>query len=253
MQPLSSELWMQINIYYVNYESYRCWYTNGRLPRTFRAKHMIMALHVWLIHQRLSVSPMDDDPDDNLIVQENLFETMWTDATGRIRVEPGVTEMMVNKYLKQTQQLTFTSFMHYDHAVAKKTHDEVYSDLSTSLWHHIYQSAPDIPDDPVHRLTDYVLQTRDYILNEHSSEYWKEGRTPFTEEMVVDFSNMVDNDGKPMKNIRYDPANDPWYLPGGWLAAQSEPGERYYWHPETREVRWDLPVDVRDAVVSNKK
>jgi len=220
-----------------------CWYTNGRLPRNFRSKHMVLSLHVWLLHRRLVSCPLEDDQDENTNVQEHMFETLWTDTTGRIRVEPDVNEMMVSKYLKQLQQLTFTSFMHFDNAFNQKTHDEMYSHLSTSIWHHLYQSSPDISDDPIHRLTDYVFDIHDYILNEHSSEYWKEGRNPFPDSIIPDFSNMLDSSGKQMKNVPYNPATDPWYLPDGWLAAQTEAGERYYWHPETRNAQWHLPLD----------
>jgi len=223
------------------------WYSEGLLPRTFRAKQMVLGLHVWLLHRRLAGAQSGDCADENKLVQEHVFELLWTDATGRIRAEPDVPEMRVAKYLKSAQQLTFQSYMHYDHALSLPSREEAHSDLSTALWHHVYQSSSSVPDDAVHRLTDYVFAAHDHVMNVHSPEHWKEGRTPFPDSMLPDWAKIVDNEGKVLHVPPYDPADDPWFLPGGWLAAQTEAGERYYWHPKTRKAQWEHPDTISAA------
>jgi hypothetical protein len=69
------------------------WYEALRLPRTWITEHSLLALHVWILHNRFKVDynvPATEFSGRRM--QEELFERFWEDTTRRIR-NAGVAEL----------------------------------------------------------------------------------------------------------------------------------------------------------------
>ena len=77
-------------------------YVSGKVSKDFKSKHVLLALHVWMIHKRLIRKESALDIEYNKQLQEQLFDTFWSDTGSRIR-NVGIRELMYNKYLKDVQ------------------------------------------------------------------------------------------------------------------------------------------------------
>ena len=91
---------------------------NTKLKPEFRQIHAMLSMHVWIIHRRLFTENKmlaDTDPkkNDNLLLQEEIFDLFWNDTSARIRAQ-GVNELTVNKHLKDAQRATFLHCTQYD-------------------------------------------------------------------------------------------------------------------------------------------
>jgi hypothetical protein len=61
------------------------WWTALGLPRTWIAEHALIAMHVWVFHNRFKVDYNVGGEFSGRRMQEQLFERLWEDTTLRIR------------------------------------------------------------------------------------------------------------------------------------------------------------------------
>lgn len=90
-------------------------YTLLGLECDFRGQQALLVLHVWLVHKRLL-----EEGTLGKILQEQLFDRMWEDAIVRLRHQQ-VSELTVNKYLKEVQQFGFSACIAYDDCLNTST------------------------------------------------------------------------------------------------------------------------------------
>lgn len=152
------------------------WYSRGKLASSFRDKHILLVIHIWMCHRRLvsAYGAGEDVRADRL--QECLFDFLWDDSTTRIS-EAKVSSMFVNKYLKQVQTLSFHICHELDTALAlpfvqtgptaagetptllteEQMHDAAISKIGEVIWNHFYDSSPDVEEAHVLEFARYIL------------------------------------------------------------------------------------------------
>lgn len=101
------------------------------LPRTWIVEHALLALHVWILHNRFKVDYNVSGDFSGRRMQEQLFERLWEDTTMRIR-NAGVAEMSVNKQLELVQKGSFDEMFAYDAAI--KVDDDDNMELAAAVW-----------------------------------------------------------------------------------------------------------------------
>lgn len=154
------------------------WYSRGKLASSFRDKHLLLVIHIWMCHRRLvsAYGTGDDVRADRL--QECLFDFLWDDSTTRIS-EANVSSMFVNKYLKQVQTLSFHICHELDTALAlpfvqtgptaegetpnmlteEQMHDAAISKIGEVIWNHFYDSNPDMEEAHILEFARYDIVT----------------------------------------------------------------------------------------------
>jgi len=222
------------------------WYTDGRINTDFRSKHAILALHVWFLHRRLIVD--STDPHLSLLIQEELFDTLWNDTLSRIRANKDIHELMVNKHLKDVQQLTFQMCTHFDHCYSEYKHDpqKRVEELSKAIWVHVLNKDEHSVHDHVMRLVAYVEYQMDNIVLQLPDVYFQEGRVAWGD--IPNFSKMLTDDGKalpkspPLKPDQMETLG--LDLPSNWLRVLTDAGDAYYWNLTTNQTQWDKPIEI---------
>lgn len=141
------------------------WYSRGKLASSFRDKHLLLVIHIWMCHRRLvsAYGTGEDVRADRL--QECLFDFLWDDSTTRIS-EAKVSSLFINKYLKQVQSLSFHICHELDTALAlpfvqtgptaegeapsllteEQMHDAAINKIGEVIWNHFYDSNPDMEE-----------------------------------------------------------------------------------------------------------
>ena len=127
------------------------WHTHAHVPNNFRSRQALLTLHVWFLHRRL-IADSSQDKDQWLIVQEEMFDSLWNDARCRIRAE-GVNELTVNKHLKDVQSITFRLCTHLDHAFEEHQDDaeKRYEEIAGAIWVNMWNREEDAPHDAMRR------------------------------------------------------------------------------------------------------
>eukprot|EP00591_Stephanopyxis_turris_P000950 CAMPEP_0195521058 /NCGR_PEP_ID=MMETSP0794_2-20130614/17860_1 /TAXON_ID=515487 /ORGANISM="Stephanopyxis turris, Strain CCMP 815" /LENGTH=200 /DNA_ID=CAMNT_0040650519 /DNA_START=422 /DNA_END=1024 /DNA_ORIENTATION=- len=199
-------------------------------------------MHVWFLHRRLLLS-LDDSTDDNLsveernralLLQEELFDTLWHDTKSRIRAE-GIAELMLNKHLKDVQNYTFRECMSFDHAMEATDAKTRKDDVGLAVWTYVYGSNEDVRDETVDRMAEYVLTQYENVVTKLPIAYWKEGRIGWVPPPAGEFGS-----GQEKKKDGALGINEG--LPSGWFLALTDSGETYYWNEVTMESSWDKPL-----------
>jgi len=211
------------------------WYGPGRIGRDFRPRHAMLTMHLWFLQKRL----IKNKDQNSLLTQEELFEVFWDDTLKRIRAE-GLSEMTINKHLKDVQQFTFQHLTHYDHAFAEYELKPKarYEEICGIVWIHILQRAEKFNSDQVQRLAFYIDAQFNNIHNLLPEEYWKEGQMAWID--IPSFKNLTDNatgEVLPEKTVYEEDV-----LPKGWYKALTTAGEPYYWNPTQVSSQWEKPT-----------
>lgn len=152
----------------------------------------------------------------------------------RIRGE-GINELMVNKHLKDVQQITLQQCVHFDHSFTFKDPVRRREELVLAVWSHVMQTDEDANNDVINRLAMYVEWQYDNVVLRLPEDYWREGRIEWGD--VLDFDDMMDNKGTIMPNVEI--GHD---LKEGWVEALTESGKKYWWNSETMKSTWEKPV-----------
>lgn len=212
------------------------WYKSGRIPNEFRPRHAILTMHIWLLHKRLLMDKVDTH--NSLLLQEELFDILWSDTRTRIRAE-GISELTVSKHLKDIQQITFQHCMHYDHAFTFDDPVKRREEIALVIWTHVLMRSEDSYNDHINRLALYVEWQYQNIMNELPAIFFEEGRIHWGD--VPDFSQMKDNEGSLLEEVILIPEEEEMKLPTGWHTNITELGDTYFWNEDTMESQWDRP------------
>ena len=118
---------------------------------------MIM-LHMWMLNQRLLA-----EGDMGRQHQELIFEMLWEDCSRRIR-HAGVTEMSVNKNLREIQLWSFGGMNSYDKAYREEKKGKRESEFQAALWRNLFQKEDAVLDSSRLRTTaEWAISERDRI------------------------------------------------------------------------------------------
>lgn len=214
------------------------WFGPGRIPRNFRHRHAMLTMHIWFLHKRLILDKIDED--NALMIQEELFNTLWEDTTHRIRKE-GVRELLVNKSLMQVQQYTFLHLTNYDHIYTEflDKPTERLKELRKLVWQHIFvrDEGMKARTDHLDRIAWYIEANYQNIVMEWPDAYYRKGRVAWVN--LPDFSNLKDENGNILPENRVHPDD---VLPDPWERNITIKGEEYYYRTDTRESSWSRPV-----------
>eukprot|EP00560_Eucampia_antarctica_P007784 CAMPEP_0197827226 /NCGR_PEP_ID=MMETSP1437-20131217/4052_1 /TAXON_ID=49252 ORGANISM="Eucampia antarctica, Strain CCMP1452" /NCGR_SAMPLE_ID=MMETSP1437 /ASSEMBLY_ACC=CAM_ASM_001096 /LENGTH=273 /DNA_ID=CAMNT_0043427991 /DNA_START=89 /DNA_END=910 /DNA_ORIENTATION=+ len=214
------------------------WFTEGRISNEFRARHSLLTLHIWFLHKRLL-------KEDDLWLQEEVFDILWNDSKSRIRAVDGIHELTVNKHLKDVQQVTFQHCTHLDHVTTLPLGSkERMEELCAAIWIHILlkrdgeTESPEITEQVIRRMAAYVEYQYDNIVHKLPLEHFKEGR--------VAWGNLPEFTGLKMKAKKieawhYEGPSSDLNLLDGWKHVLTDAGDSYYWNTKTNEAQWDVP------------
>jgi cytochrome b pre-mRNA-processing protein 3 len=196
-------------------------------------------MHLWFLHKRLIHD--DINKDQALMIQEELFGILWEDTMCRIRRE-GVSEILVNKNLKQVQHYTFVHLTQYDHAFTELLDKpkERLNELRAIVWRNILVRDEDAEHrtDHLNRIAWYIEANYQNIMMHWPYEYYKESRVAWVD--LPSFSNMKDASGNLMVE---NPVNPDDVLPDPWRRNITLRGIYYYWNPKTGQVAYDRPSE----------
>ena len=233
------------------------WYGSAlRVPRTFRSRHALLTLHVWLLHKRLVLDTYD--PSTALHVDAELFHILWDDTTCRIRAQPNVMELAVNKHLLQVQQYTFLHLTHYDHAYdddddmdntmlqegpEAQQQQRRHQELRNLVWHHVFvrdpalEHAVDVLDPFVH----YIDMNVQNIICTWPDAYYREARVVWTDLPIV--PETTDTTTTTVDTVVHP--DD--VLPHPWCRNITRRGQVYYWNTETYESTFERPTTAASS------
>ncbi|CAM9685046.1 unnamed protein product, partial [Choristocarpus tenellus] len=98
-------------------------------------------------------------------IQELLFDELWKETIRQMR-SMEVSEMTMNKYLKQTQQHTFGILVQYDHAYTLEDEEEMLDSLAGALWRGVFMRSSDgVTEEHVRTLAKYVQSEHEDMMN----------------------------------------------------------------------------------------
>ncbi|CAM9625840.1 unnamed protein product [Discosporangium mesarthrocarpum] len=122
----------------LNNADYKRWYTDGKISNEFLPKHLWLSTNVWIISRRLL-----REGEEGKKIQQLLFDELWKETIRHMR-SMEVTEMFMNKYLKETQQYTFGTLVQYDHAYTLEDEEERIDMLAGALWRGVYMRSEEM-------------------------------------------------------------------------------------------------------------
>lgn len=189
------------------------------------------------------------------LVQEELFDILWTDSTNRMRAH-GVNEWLLNKNLKSVQQYTFMHCFHYDHCYTELLDKpkERLEELKNLVQTHILLLNPDDFQaqensiDQAERIAWYIETQYINIMHDLPEDFYRKARIAWVD--LPDFSDLQDGKGNILEPIVEDSSSpssnnnngDDDELPKSWVKNIANDGSYYYWNTETREAQWEKPT-----------
>eukprot|EP00815_Leptocylindrus_aporus_P001294 CAMPEP_0116063652 /NCGR_PEP_ID=MMETSP0322-20121206/8560_1 /TAXON_ID=163516 /ORGANISM="Leptocylindrus danicus var. apora, Strain B651" /LENGTH=311 /DNA_ID=CAMNT_0003549347 /DNA_START=39 /DNA_END=971 /DNA_ORIENTATION=+ len=243
----------------------RYWFTYGQVPNEFRARHGMLTLYVWMLHKRLmrrelllgndndkktqqSENEVPLEMHEARLIQEELFDILWNDTKARIRAESGISELMVNKYLKDVQEITYQNCFLLDdcfHSVGIGDDDgdsdgslkERRERLGNILYNFVYLKRDDVPSMLIRRMVEFVEEEYENVAELLPEEYFSQGRIGWLE-YFPNLDDLVSDDGVKLPNVVDAFENDPEYLPANWRKALTDSGDAYYWNMDNFETTW---------------
>jgi len=233
------------------------WFAPSLVPKRFRAIHGLLSMHVWFLHKRLmaeSDAGIGSQKTANLLLQEELFDLFWNDTRSRIR-SLGVNEIMVNKHLKDAQQMTFLHVTQYDHAFSNFKDDpqKRFEVICDAVWRQVLLGGggsntkndneisieeDPIDDDVIRKIGAYVEYQYDNIMFKLPDDYFEEGRIGWGN--LPDFtSNITDPKGSIVGDKEDKTGME--YIDDEWVEVLTDAGEPYYWNQMTNQTTWRHP------------
>ena len=180
------------------------------------------------------------------MIQEELFDILWTDSTNRMRAH-GVNEFLMTKNLKAVQQYTFMHCFHYDHCYTDLLDKpkERLEELKNLVQTHILLVNPEdhlaIENsmDQAERIAWYIESQYINIIHDLPDELYRKARIAWVD--LPDFSDLKDAKGKILEPImESDKAKES--IPKFWVKTIANDGTYFYWNTETRESQWENPT-----------
>mmetsp|Transcript_15810 Transcript_15810/g.18026 ORF Transcript_15810/g.18026 Transcript_15810/m.18026 type:complete len:358 (-) Transcript_15810:63-1136(-) len=242
------------------------WYcSQNKIKPDFRQIHAMLSMHLWFVHRRLiaknnSAHCTDIQKNDNLMLQEELFEIFWNDTRARIRAQ-GINELTVNKHMKDAQRATFVHCTQYDHAFTEYPDDvqKRFEIICDSVWRHVLGAEEDAEDDLIRRIGAYVEYQLDNVVYKLPDDYFKEGRVAWGDIPDLDWNTKTDDKLSETKDDQDDTKatvtsqtsdtddnNDKSlsgmeFLENNWVQVLTDAGLPYYWNTESNQTTWKRP------------
>lgn len=189
-----------------------------RLRPDFRGQQALLMAHVWLVHRRLG-----KQGEAGRVLQEGVFDRLWEETVSRIRHQK-VSELTVNKYLKQVQQVCFNACIAYDTGLERSK-----DDFNTAIRCHLLaEDDLHVPDEQYVQMTSKYLWQNMKMLDKLDEKYLKKG--------VIPWDHVPDIAG--FKQLDVVLIGQKF---GNWRTALDNRGKMYYWHSESRLSAWELP------------
>ena len=198
------------------------------LQRSWMSEHSLIAIHVWILHNRLKVD-YNISTDAGLFsgrrMMEELFSRFWEDTTLRIR-NAGVLELSVNRQLENVQRMTFNDFYEYDEAI--KVEDDDNMELATAIWRGLFREAENADVEAVLKMADYVKREVVSVLLQPKEDVYR-GWVLWgpclgeTHEMRLERKRAM--------------------LEGEWRDALDPAGKVFFYHTSSHERKYELPSE----------
>jgi cytochrome b pre-mRNA-processing protein 3 len=233
-----------------------------KVEPNFRGKHAMLMVHVWIVHRRLL---QVESGAAGKKMQEALFDRCWEHSTKAIR-NLEVSELTVNKHLKELQKVSFGAMVSYDGGLATGDNDE----FAGALYRNLYAMDEAVPESSVYSMAKYVRKELAHIDTLPLGEVMEQGRLSWTSRYYV--HDLVDVDSRAQTVIRGGAAAEgaaegaaPERAPGAeagaegatlasvedaeasadeWREALDERGRVYYWNVRTRASSWEEPASI---------
>ena len=200
----------------------------GSLQRSWVSEHSLIAIHVWILHNRLKVD-YNIKSDSGLFsgrrMMEELFSRFWEDTTLRIR-NAGVLELSVNRQLENVQRMTFNDFYEYDEAI--KVEDDDNMELATAIWRGLFREAENADVEAVLKMADYVKREVVSVLLQPKEDVYR-GWVLWgpclgeTHEMRLERKRTM--------------------LEGEWRDALDPAGKVFFYHTSSHERKYEIPSE----------
>jgi hypothetical protein len=97
-----------------------------------------------MVHKRL----LDSTIPHGKQIQEAMFDYLWEDTCNRIRQQK-VSEMSINKNLKNVQAYSFKLCIELDQSLTMESEEQIIVDLGGALWRSVYERNENLSDDHV--------------------------------------------------------------------------------------------------------
>lgn len=195
-----------------------------KLPHTWITEHALIALHVWIFHNRFKVDYNVPGEFNGRRMQEQLFERFWEDTVLRIR-NAGIAEISVNKQLENVQKVTFDDMFGYDAAI--KVEDDDGMELAAAVWKGVFREDENADTEAVLKLADYARREVFSVMLQPKEDVYRGWLTwgPVVGESDADRL-----------------ARQRRMLEGEWRDAIAPDGRVYFYHTSTQERRWEPPA-----------
>ena len=232
------------------------WYANtpneegNKLKPDFREIHAMLSMHVWFVHRRLfmenqMLSDVDTKKQENLLLQEEIFDLFWIDTQARIRAQD-VNELTVNKHIQNAQKMTFVHCTQYDHAFAEYPNDvnKRFEVICDAVWKHVLSGKEDASDDLIRRIGAYVEYQMDNVVFRLPDDYFNDGRVAWGNipEFSVDNRSSSGSDSETSDDDKLSgPSRGMTFLQNNWVQLLTIAGEPYYWNMDTNETKSERP------------
>ena len=202
------------------------WWTSLNLPSNWITEHSMIALHVWILHNRFKIDYNNSGEFNGRRIQEELFNKFWEDTTFRIR-NAGIIEISVNKQLENVQKATFDDMFGYDAAIrAVASGADSSMELAAAIWKGVFREDDNVSSENVLKLADYVYNELISIMQQPKEDIYRGWITwgPCLGETEFDRLHRQER-----------------MFQGEWREAIHPDGRLYFYHTATHETRWDLP------------
>jgi cytochrome b pre-mRNA-processing protein 3 len=203
------------------------WWEALRLPRTWITEHSLLALHVWILHNRFKVDYNVEPAEFNgRRMQEELFERFWEDTTRRIR-NAGIAELSVGKQLESVQRITLDDMHAYDAAVRTLEEDDG-MELAAAVWRGVYREHAGADTEAVLALADYARRETLALVAQPREDVYRGW---------ISWGPCV---GETQEDRL---ARQRRMLEGEWREALDPAGRVFFYHTSTHERAWEPPAE----------
>ncbi|TDH66665.1 uncharacterized protein CCR75_005188 [Bremia lactucae] len=191
------------------------------LPQSFRAQQAILMAHVWLVHRRLAL-----EGEKGKIMQELVFDRLWEETVVRIRYL-NISELTVNKYLAQVQQICFNACIAYDKGLKEGPRY-----FQTAVAQHLLENESTEGLRIASIMAEHMKRELKN-LEKVDAKYIMLGTIPWTPLPETHAKiRPTDVDDVVLIGQRF----------GNWRSALDNRGKLYFWNITTRYSIWDRPT-----------
>jgi hypothetical protein len=191
------------------------------LQPNFRGQQALLMVHIWILHRRLSF-----EGNQGKIMQEILFDRLWEETVVRIRHQ-NVSELTVNKYLEEVQQVCFNACVAYDAGLKSGS-----TGLQDAFISHLLDENCTSKRKVAALLADYV-QEQMKNLCKIDANLIMEGTIPWAKPPSITITTPEVSQDSEVILIGQKFGN--------WRTALDNRGKLYYWNLTTRISSWDAP------------